>query len=342
MYSEHGENMNTAVGKSLLRAGIATLRQIGLNATVNSREARSDKAGDATLTLERDGTHLQYQVEIKRAVGPELVGHIALAFAGHTEDRLLITAYVTAPLAQEFRRRGIQFVDAVGNAFLKRQGLLVFVTSYRPRARPTARRTPRVFRPSGLRMTFALLSLPDLTRASQRDIARAARVALGSVADIFRGLRELGFIAEIHGKRQLLHRERLLNQWTEAYARTLGPSLEIARFSAPSPTWWRDLDLTPYNAQWGGETAAAILQGNIIPEGTILYAADVPRSLLSKYRFKADPDGRVIVRRRFWNFETPESRREVVPPLLVYADLVAAGDARSVAAAEQIRSGYLV
>jgi hypothetical protein len=158
------------------------------------------------------------------------------------------------------------------------------------------------------------------------------------VAAVLEGLRELGFIAEVRGKRRLLHRERLIDQWTEAYARQLFPALEIARFSAASSDWWRRADIGRYGAQWGGETAAALLQGYLVPEQAIIYADETPAALLEKHRLRADAS--VILRRRFWN-EVPAPRPDVVPALLIYADLVAAGDARSLESAKQIRDAYL-
>ena len=39
------------------------------------------------------------------------------------------------------------------------------------------------------------------------------------------------------------------------------PSLELGRFSAASRDWWQHADLTVHGVQWGGETAAALLDG---------------------------------------------------------------------------------
>ena len=172
-------------------------------------------------------------------------------------------------------------------------------------------------------------------------IARTARVALGSVPAVLEGLRELGFIADIKGTRRLLHRERLIDQWTEAYARQLFPTLEMARFSAASSGWWRRAGIGKYGAQWGGETAAGLLQGHLIPEQTMIYADEMPAALLKQHRLRADASGPVVLRRRFWN-ELSTPRLDIVPALLIYADLVADGDARSLAGAKQIRDAYLI
>ncbi|HEU4888845.1 MAG TPA: type IV toxin-antitoxin system AbiEi family antitoxin, partial [Thermoanaerobaculia bacterium] len=143
------------------------------------------------------------------------------------------------------------------------------------------------------------------------------------------------------GSRRLLRRDQLVRQWTEAYARTLEPALDMARFAEPSPKWWKHADLAPYAAQWGGETAAAILHRHLVPERTIIYAEKLPTRMVSQHRLKPDPDGPIVLRQRFWHFETEQIRGDIVPPLLVYADLVTGGDARSLEAARKIRDEYL-
>jgi hypothetical protein len=114
----------------------------------------------------------------------------------------------------------------------------------------------------------------------------------------------------------------------------------MGRFSATSSGWWRHAGIEKYRAAWGGETAAALLQRHLVPEQTVIYANETPPGLLKQYRLRADASGSIVFRRRFWN-EVPAPRPDVVPALLIYADLVAAGDARSLASAKQIRSAYL-
>jgi len=325
--------MNKRSEKSLITAAVAALNDLGVQA--------SAEPGHAIVALKRDGKPLRFRADVKQRLTPSMIGPVSLTSAGRGNDRLLITDYVTPPIADELRRRQVQFADAAGNAFLSRRGLFVFVTGRRARKEHIPPRTPRVFRPSGLKVIFALLSVPDLFATPQRAIARAAGVSLGSVALVLEGLAGLGFAAEIRGTRRIVNREQLLQQWTEAYARVLEPSLELGRFSPASPGWWRNADITTYGAQWGGETAAALLHRYLVPERSMIYVDSIPARMLSKHRLRADPEGQVILRRRFWN-AVPGPRANIVPPLLIYADLVAAGDARSLDAAKQIRDAYLV
>lgn len=329
--------MNDGSEQPLIAAATEALKDFGLDAAAKPGSS-GDRESDASFTLRRDGKTFHYQAEVKRRLAPSMLGLLELAFASK-DDRLLIADYVTPPMADELRRRRVQFADSAGNAFLNRRGLYVFVTGRRRRAETTAPRRVRVFRTSGIKVVFALLSVSSLVGAPQRTIASTAGVALGSVSAVLDGLTELGFLIESKGTLRLIQRDRLLQQWTESYARLLEPTLELGRFSAAPANWWRHADLTAHGAQWGGETAAALLHRYLVPERAIIYTDDIPTKLLSQYRLKADPSGRVLLRRRFWN-SVPAPRADVVPPLLVFADLITAGDARSIDAAKQIRDAY--
>jgi len=332
--------MNTMLERPPIDAAIAALNDLGLHARARLVGSKRPDV-DAIVTLRHGRKTLQYVAEVKRRLTPSLIGPISLAFTQPGENRLLLTDYVTPPLADAFRRNGVQFADTAGNAYLEGEGLLVVVSGRTPKSAAPRTNTLRVFHRSGLQILFVLLSAPTLVSASNRTIAHAANVSLGSVPTTLDGLRELGFMAEVNGMRRLLDRDRLIDQWVEGYARRLQPSLEIARFRANTPDWWRRTDLASYGAQWGGETAAALLQRYLRPELVIIYADEAPTRLLSEQRLKADSAGEVVLRRRFWN-AMPSPRVDIVPSLLIYADLVAAGDARSLAAAKQIRETYLV
>ena len=55
-----------------------------------------------------------------------------------------------------------------------------------------------------------------------------------------------------------------------------------------------------------------------------------------KNKIKKDPNGDIEILRVFWKFETDELDKNTVPPLLIYADLLATGDARNIETARMI------
>jgi len=64
-------------------------------------------------------------------------------------------------------------------------------------------------------------------------------------------------------------------------------------------------------------------------------------ALVREHRLRADPQGNVEFLDAFWHFEMKEDDPEIVPPVLVYADLMATVDARNLNVAKQVRDEYI-
>ena len=138
---------------------------------------------------------------------------------------------------------------------------------------------------------------------------------------------------------RLINGERLLGQWTEAYARTLRPRLLLGRFrgelkglGARGTKWKEELLL-------GGELAAARLTRHLRPGTATFYAQAIDPKVVLGLVLRADAEGNVDFRRRFWIF--PGEVPRLVPTLLVYADLLAIGDARCLETAQFLHGQLL-
>ena len=81
--------------------------------------------------------------------------------------------------------------------------------------------------------------------------------------------------------------------------------------------------------------AAARLTRHLRPATATFYTpAIVPAAILA-LRLRQDPQGNVELRRKFWTIDADEPG--LAPTLLVYADLLAIGDARCLEAAQMLR-----
>ncbi len=199
-----------------------------------------------------------------------------------------------------------------------------------------------LFRPTGLQVVFTLLCLPDLLNANYRQIAKAAGVALGTVGWAMYDLRGLGYLIE-RGKlkRKLVNKRKLLDAWVTAYAHQLRPKLFVGRFRAPRPDWWQNVDWRHFNAFLGGEAAAAKLTDYLKPERTTIYAAGDVNPLVLKYHLRKDTAGDVELIKAFWHFDDQGNYPDLVPPLLVYADLLATAKDRNIETGKLIYDQYL-
>ena len=164
-------------------------------------------------------------------------------------------------------------------------------------------------------------------------------MSLGTVSMVFHDLKRAGYLHTGDEGRQLHRVSQLFDRWVEAYGLDLFPRLSLGRFDSADANWWRNADeaMRAEGAQWGGELAAHLLNPQLRPATATLYANALPRRLILDHRLrKADGEGNVEVRQRFWTLARP-SPRPIVPSTLIYADLVASGDPRQLEAAADLR-----
>lgn len=158
----------------------------------------------------------------------------------------------------------------------------------------------------------------------------------------WRNCRNSVFLGKFNKKRRLLQPERLLQQWVEAYARTLRPKLLLGRYKTETLDWWKTADPNKYDLKIGGEGAAARLTNHLRPGALTFFGPKVEPRFLLDHHLKTDRNGEVEILRRFRQFKNPEPA--LAPALLVYADLLAIGDARCLETAkllyDQILAGF--
>ena len=190
---------------ALLKAALATSEvAFGLRWRVLKKPAGQRAAApDALLELRYAGKTLKYAAEVKRQLRPATLGTVIHQVAAHGDHALLVSDHVTPPLADQLRAKGVQFIDAAGNAFLNAPPLLIWVKGEKPAERLTPPRDRgRAFAATGLQVVFALLCNPDATNLPYREIARLAGVAHGTVGWVIPELQELGFIAQVGEQRR--------------------------------------------------------------------------------------------------------------------------------------------
>ena len=239
---------------------------------------------------------------------------------------------------------GLQFMDAAGNAFVRQEGLYVLVVGQNPvKAGLWKERPMRAFDRAGLRVVFALLVEPMLLQAPYRDIAKAAGVALGTVGRILADLRDHGFLVEDgEGERRWIDRQRAIQAWTTNFPLRLRERLNVRRFVAKEQDWWKNANPEEFGGYWGGEVATAKLMGDLIPRTVTLYFPEERNRFLAKHRLRADPHGLIEVLDAFWTLpQDQQVPTGIVPPLLVYADLMGIGDPRTLEQAGMIHDHYL-
>ncbi len=347
MFREHNPNMNNTEA-NLLRAAADHLRARDLGVVI--KNARRDEQIDAWFRVTKNNKHIDYAVEVKRQVTPQMLGAV-VAQLKHWGDLtkkppLLVTTYITQPVADRLTAAKLQFADAAGNAYLDAPGMFVLITGRKPHKDTGTIAEPPggVFTKAGLKTLFALICNPDLATATYRDLAAAADVALGGLPAVMAGLQQAGHINIMGDKRRLVPTKRLLDEWALAYARKLRPKQLLRTLVTPAFGTWREWDLKAERAMWGGEPAAALLTRHLTPGVLTLYADKLPAKLIVQHHMTSarpnDEHNLVEVREPFWG-EALNDSADLVPPALVYADLLATGDARCIEVAQMIYGEHL-
>jgi hypothetical protein len=333
--------MNTTEKTIALKAVGAFRAATGLNAQYQQDVTDGHQYPDGIVRIGNGNQTLELAAEIKRRINRAIVGlvHREMLKVGRI---LLVTDYVNPELAATLKDQGIPFIDAAGNAFINEPPLYVYIKGNKPRDEFKGDRTARLFKPSGLRVLFTLLNQPGAENNPYRDIATDAGVALGTVNWVVYDLKDTGFLVDMGRKgRRLINKPDLLRRWVEAYPEQLRPKLVQGTFRTENRNWWREFNPAEFRAFWGGEIAAIELTRYLKPEKFVIYTDRMPGKLVLKYKLQKDPKGNVEILKPFWHFGWEMAEKGLVPPLLVYADLMATGDARNIEAAEMIYDKHL-
>jgi hypothetical protein len=303
--------------------------------------ADSAPGADAIVLLAINGRQLRYDCEVKKTVDRYALPLGLLNKLGSAQHTLLVSSPLSPDMADRCRDIGLQFIDTAGNAYINDgAGIYVHVTGRRGN---TGRqlRADNTMTPVALKMMFAALGEPGLLNAPYRDISFRTRISTGAITKAFDTLASRELIGTTSGgKRMIRTPELFLNEWASGYTGRIKPKLRTYRFATDDVDrfldWVPELGISAY----GGELAAMHLTGHLKPEAYTLYAnmddLKALRDIVKHCRLRADPQGRIDVVEMFWNPEYFVEWFPMVPPHLVYADLMATHDPRNITAARQI------
>lgn len=300
--------------------------------------------GEHFLVVQGTEERAEFRILTKPIRRVEDLGLIR-AQEGDLGQTVLITPHLTPHLARRAVELGIQFLDAAGNIHVVTPGVFLCITGNKaPDGAEVGGRAGifKGFNRRGLQVVFGLLAGGALKDAPYRSFAEAVGVARGTVGEVMKGLVATGYVLQKDAERILLREQRLMEGWLANYPHKLRPHLEPRRYRATEPDWWKKVVLDPHRAQWGGEVAADRLTGCLQPGTATLYTAEPREKLAAKFRLRPDPHGDIEILHRFWDFPNPEGYpADLVPAILIYADLVASGDPRNMDIARKIHDTHL-
>ena len=173
--------------KQILNLGLEELKAIcpDLKATTVKLEHIRPRAFDEEITLQTNRTTFRYLLEVKSNVRPETISHmIVLKNSGPKARKtplLLMAYYINPNIAERLKKAGINYIDTVGNLFLKAEAQLYLPIEGKKPVQPPSGIKIRLFQPSGITLLFGLLIDPQTVNNPYRQLAKENGVALGTV-----------------------------------------------------------------------------------------------------------------------------------------------------------------
>ncbi|MFO7869424.1 MAG: type IV toxin-antitoxin system AbiEi family antitoxin [Bacteroidales bacterium] len=289
---------------------------------------------DGVLEITCNGRKHRLTVKIKEEVRPHQLQEIENYF--HDYDGFILVAnHVSPKIKKELTEKGIPYLEANGNMFLKRDGLFLFIDTQKPINR-IKNKGNRAFTKTGLKVLFYLLQNKEHINLTHRELSKNTNVALGNIPQVITGLKETGYLIPLNNKRYVWeNRKFLLERWIMEYATILRPTLVKERYSFKRN--WQEIEMNNHTTVWGGEPAADILTHHLRPEKFMLFTKENRIDIITNLQLMPDKNGDIEVLEMFWNNEN----NITAPPILIYADLLLEGGKRNKETAAKIYHEYI-
>jgi hypothetical protein len=332
----------------LLQGCLERLRDLPFvdEALLVPRAGARESLQESLLRIVTPSATEDFEVEVKRTHLTQTMVEGILAQAGRHEPNpwILFAPHVGRPLAKYLDDHGVSFVDLAGNCRVEiDRRYMARIEGRPPERRPLQGRGMGA---PGQQVLFALLVRPDLLNAPLRVLAEAAGVATATAANRLVQLREEGLIHEADQKRRLTEPRRLRDLWLKGYETLVRPRLLIGRFRTqetdPEVLERQIEDALGEDIPWafGGGAAAHRLTGYYRGPETVVHVQPDGFDPAKRLRALRSGDGPLILLRAPGPIAFEGVKPRTVAPLLVYSELLFAGDKRAREAASEIQRQY--
>ena len=290
---------------------------------------------DGILEIILNGKRMSLIVEIKNEIRAHHL-HQLESYNHQYENLLVVANRIFPSIKEQMRLQEINYLEANGNFFFKKEGILIFIDTQKPMIMSHEKRN-RAFTKTGLKVLFYLLQHKNSINLTQRELAEKVGVGLGNIPQVIEGLKETGYLVSLNNREVVWeNRKALLQRWVDEYGTLLKPKLKKERYTYQGN--WNEIQFNGKMTVWGGEPAADLLTKFLRPEKFILYTKETRLNLMKNYRLIPKQEGEIEALEWFWKEET---KYHTAPPLLVYADLMLEGGKRNKETAEKIFNEFI-
>jgi hypothetical protein len=275
--------------------------------------------------------------EIRNHQLPQLQS-LALRYKNHF---MIVAERIFPNIKEALRQNNIPYLEANGNVWFKKGKLFLWIDTHKE-VMIEKEKINRAFTKTGLKVIFHFLLNDTHVNQTYREIAQITDVGLGNINYVINGLKENGYLINLNvNQYKLINKEELLERWMIAYEERLKPALFAGTFKFVKHEdfdQWKQIKFKDINTQWGGEPAGDILTNYIKPGALTIYTIETRADLMKHYHLIPDPLGNIKVYHKFWS---TSDAGKIVPPLLIYVDLMNTGDPRNMEVAKKIYKNAL-
>lgn len=302
------------------------------------REYDNDEQVDITFKIEEHD--LVFNAEVRLFLNRARLGIVLNKLKNMRGIPLLITEYVNPELMKAIEENEVNVIDTAGNAYIKVPPLFIKIKGNKPDEAKKVGTIRRPFYTAALQTIYTLLCNPGIERKPIREIAEQAGIAHGTVHITLKELEKQGYLPDYENRGRLINKEELLERWVTLYPEKLKPKFLVGRYEIKEELI-RDLNVENYDALWGGEGAAERLTNYLRAFIYTIYMGERQGEFILRNRLRKNPQGNLIVMKKFWQFKNYEYP-DITHPILVYADLLATGDPRNIETAKMIYEKEIV
>lgn len=274
-------------------------------------------------------------------------------YAGEETAAAVFAEWIPEPVAEEFRKAGVFFVDLQGNMFLRKPPQIVLDIRGRKPDRPLKAEPGRLIEPGGLKVIHYLLTHHQAAGAALRAIAQGAGVALGTAHAVRGELRRAQWLLPAaKGRARFGDLKGLIELFVRGYALKLRPACMIGRYRHKKNMPQEILAgmarrLAGKEGRWAvtGGMAARELTRHLEPDTVTLFVDESARAELAEEPMLRDDAGGNVTLLRLpgpaFIAEKTQGPWPLATPFLIYAELLQDGGQRELETAQMIYERFI-
>lgn len=274
-------------------------------------------------------------------------------YAGEKTATAVFADWIPEPVAEEFRKAGVFFVDAQGNMFLRKPTQIMLDIQGRKPERHIKAEPGRLIETGGLKVVHYLLTHPEAAGAPLRVIAQGAGVALGTAHTVRGELRRAQWLLPAADeKARFGDLKGLIELFVRGYALKLRPACVIGRFRhkkiAPQEILQAVAQrLEGAGGKWAvtGGMGARELTQYLEPDTVTLFVDDRARLKLGEEPMLRDETGGNVTLLRLpdptFIADKTQGPWPLATPFLIYAELLQDGGQREIETAQLIYERFI-